>query len=67
MATKKKDEQPVEQAETQEPRFAKSQLIRAERFEKDTDIVRAVLVDDVEYTIAETEVLIDKFKKGKVT
>lgn len=55
-------------AGSKEPeRFDKAALMRSARFKDSRDIVQAVLEDGKEYSMKETEKLIHKFLKGKVT
>lgn len=70
MATKKnvaeESVQSTSAAEQKEPTFTKEQLVSSERYEKEKDLVTALLEDDKSYTIAETDKLISNHKKRKV-
>ena len=50
----------------QEPKFTKRALVNSKRFCNERDLVSALLVDDVEYTIAEVETKIAEYMKGMV-
>ena len=49
-----------------EPSFSKSQLVRSNRFNMESDLLNAVLQNNKLYTISEVEKKILDFKKGKV-
>ena len=55
-----------ETAQKQEPRYTKEQISASKKYEKDVDIVNALLKDGELYTLSEVDVAIEKFKKGKV-
>lgn len=46
--------------------FRKEQIVSSKRYEKDIDIVNALLQDGKEYALAEVDEMIERFKKGKV-
>lgn len=46
--------------------FRKEQIVASKRYENDVDIVNALLQDGKEYTLAEVDEMIERFKKGKV-
>lgn len=64
MSTKKKST--ASAVKNQEPKFSKESLVNSKRFRNERDAVTALLKDDVEYTIAEVEVIIMEYMKGKV-
>ena len=49
-----------------ERRFSKGQLLASERFSGKRDILSALLSEKREYSVLETEKIIEKFMKGKV-
>lgn len=53
-------------AELKAPAFSKKQIVGAKKYEKDIDIINALLKDGEAYTLAEVDKIIDGFKKGKV-
>lgn len=48
----------------EELKFSKQQIVSSKRYEKDIDIVRALLVDSKEYTLKEVDSIITRFKEG---
>lgn len=48
------------------PSFSKSQLVKSNRFNREADLLNALLQDNKQYTISEVEKKILDFKKGKV-
>lgn len=62
MSTKKK---PAVSA-VKEAKFTKEVLVNSKRFRNERDLVSALLKDDVEYTISEVDIMIQKYMKGKV-
>lgn len=48
-----------------EPIFTKEQLLTSKKYEKDRDIIAAVL-EEGSYTESEIRKIIEQFKKGKV-
>ena len=62
MSNKKKSAVPT----VEEPKFTKEKLVNSKRFRNECDIVSAVLMDGVEYTIPEVENKITEYMKGKV-
>lgn len=46
--------------------FTKDALVNSKRFRNNRDLVSALLKDDVEYTVSEVEIMIEKYMKGKV-
>ena len=60
-------EAPVEKtAKAEAPRFTKAALLKSKRFEPFRDVMTAILEEDQEYTIEETEKAIETWMKGKV-
>lgn len=53
-------------AENKAKAFTKTQIVGAKRYEKDIDIINALLSDKKSYTLAEVNKIIEDFKKGKV-
>lgn len=53
-------------AESKAQTYAKAQIVGAKRYEKDIDIINALLSDKKSYTLAEVDKIIEDFKKGKV-
>lgn len=51
---------------TVEHKFTKDKLIGSKKFANRRDVLNAVLEDGREYTIAETDKLIEDFMKGEV-
>ncbi len=51
---------------TLEITYSKEQLVKAKRFINHIDILNALLVDGVQYTIADVESIINKFLTKKV-
>ena len=49
-----------------EPKFTKDSLVNSKRFQNKSDIVSALLKDNVEYSISEVDSMITKYMKGKV-
>lgn len=47
-------------------RFSKKQLVSSLRYIDKADVINAVLKDGQEYTLEETDELIDRFMKGEV-
>ena len=47
-------------------KFEKTAILASDRYAMDYDIVNAVLKDDQQYTIAQVEEAVKKFKRGKV-
>ena len=48
------------------PAFTKGQLAASKRYADSRDLVRVLLEDGKQYTLAEVDEKIEKFKKGKV-
>lgn len=59
------DKQEEKKAKNME-RYTKQQIMSANKFKSDVDILQAFLEDDKTYTLSEAEKVIDNFKKGKV-
>lgn len=55
-----------EKKAAEERRFSKAQLLVSERFSGKRDVLEALLSDEREYSICETDKIIEKFLKGKV-
>lgn len=53
-------------AENKAQAFSKAQIVGAKRYEKDIDIINALLKGEKSYTLAEVDKIIEDFKKGKV-
>lgn len=53
-------------AENKAQAFTKAQIVGAKKYEKDIDIINALLSDKKSYTLAEVDTIIEDFKKGKV-
>lgn len=49
-----------------ENKFSKNQLLKSKRFTDRRDILNALLTDDKEYTITETEEIIKSYMEGEV-
>ena len=49
-----------------EPKFSKTQLLSAKKFEGRKDAMTAVLSDGETYTVKEAETLYDNYMKGQV-
>ena len=56
----------VKKAESKASVFSKEQIRGAKKYEKDIDIVSALLKDGKTYSLAEVDKIIDDYKKGKV-
>lgn len=50
----------------QEKRFTKQQLLKSEKYEDRKDIVNALLKENRDYTVSETDFIIEQFMKGEV-
>lgn len=67
MPEKKADSDAAEDAVLQhEPSFNKRRLLESKKYASKRDIISALLDEEKQYTIAEVEYLIDRYKKGKV-
>lgn len=53
-------------AENKAQTFSKMQIVSAKKYEKDIDVINALLSDKKSYTLAEVDTIIEDFKKGKV-
>lgn len=53
------------ETKVKEPIFTKEQLLMSKKYEKDRDIIAAVL-EEGSYTESEIRKIIEQFKKGKV-
>lgn len=62
MSTKKKTSASAEM----EPKFSKEALVNSKRFRNERDIVSALLMDNVEYSVSEVDSMIADYMKGKV-
>lgn len=47
-------------------KYGKSELMKSKRFLQDRDILKALLNDEDEYSVEETDDILKKWKKGKV-
>lgn len=50
----------------EECRYTKEELMKSEKFKKRVDLINALLSESEEYTISETEEIIEDFMKGRV-
>ena len=67
MPNKKADSDVTEKAVFQsEQRFEKKQLLTSKKYASKRDLIAALLDEGKQYTIAEVEHLIDRYRKGKV-
>ena len=62
----KKTAKEIAPIKTDEPKFKKSQIVGAKRYESKKDVCNAIIPEDFFGTIAEVDILIDNFLKGKV-
>lgn len=58
----KRKPEPVKEERT----FSKQALIKSERYRHHTDVLSALLEDDIFYSLSEVVNLIESFMKGKV-
>ena len=49
-----------------EPKFTKESLVNSKRFRNERDLITALLVNGVEYTVSEVEEMITNYMKGTV-
>lgn len=49
-----------------EPKFKKQELLKGERYRERVDLLRALLKDGQEYSLADVEKALTSFMKGKV-
>ena len=65
-----KQSEMIEKTETAEknpvPVFYKASILRSKRFEHRRDACKALLKDDVPYTLEQVEQILDDFMKGSV-
>lgn len=66
MAARKKGSPDDDGIQREEKKFSKQQILSAERFQKDRDLVNALLVPDGQYTVEAVEQMIEAYRKGKV-
>lgn len=53
-------------ADKVQPKFSKEQIVGAERFRNNRDLVEALLDDKKKYTMEEVDKLVSDYMKGKV-
>lgn len=66
MAVRKTTKTAAKEAEKDEVKFSKNQLLAAKRFSGKRDILEALLSDDETYTVKTVEQMIEDYMKGKV-
>lgn len=66
MAARKKGNPDEDGIQGEEKKFSKEQILTAERFQKDRDLVNALLAPDRQYTVEAVEQMIEAYRKGKV-
>ncbi|MDO4754183.1 MAG: hypothetical protein Q4A41_04190 [Bacillota bacterium] len=52
---------------TENLKFEKKQIINSERYEEDRDLLSALLDDTELYSLEEVDVIIEKFKKRRIS